>query len=225
MKILSTAEVPAARARGYDALLRQLEQWYTDRIALITAPVELGDENMAALPQRAVARYQEHARRLTAEVPEFAIWMRQQGERAAGRRPPAAGGRLPSARGGARPPGLVETELQRLSVMAFAMFHRLRLWVTTAELDSDLAGLGLHRQRQATETFRSRVPARHIRRISGGTSRGAGAERRRGPREGPYSAWRAPGCESGSGDEEAGALPPIPWGGRRAIGGRGRVRG
>ncbi|MDR7276151.1 NACHT domain-containing protein [Catenuloplanes atrovinosus] len=41
------------------------------------------------------------------------------------------------------PPDLVEAELLRLSVVAFAMFHRLRLWVTTAELDADLAGLGL----------------------------------------------------------------------------------
>ncbi|MEU8663759.1 NACHT domain-containing protein [Actinoplanes philippinensis] len=37
----------------------------------------------------------------------------------------------------------VEEELLRLSVVAFAMFHRLRLWVTTAELDADLTGLGL----------------------------------------------------------------------------------
>ncbi|MEU4619435.1 AAA family ATPase [Actinoplanes sp. NPDC023801] len=40
-------------------------------------------------------------------------------------------------------PGLIEQELLRLSVVAFAMFHRLRLWVTTAELDADLAGLDL----------------------------------------------------------------------------------
>ncbi|GIE34700.1 hypothetical protein Ait01nite_077450 [Actinoplanes italicus] len=40
-------------------------------------------------------------------------------------------------------PELVEEELLRLSVVAFAMFHRLRLWVTTAELDADLAGLDL----------------------------------------------------------------------------------
>jgi hypothetical protein len=40
-------------------------------------------------------------------------------------------------------PRLVEQELLRLSVVAFAMFHRLRLWVTEAELDNDLAGLGL----------------------------------------------------------------------------------
>ncbi|GAA4952378.1 NACHT domain-containing protein [Actinoplanes utahensis] len=38
---------------------------------------------------------------------------------------------------------LVEAELLRLSVAAFAMFHRSRLWVTTEELDGDLAGLGL----------------------------------------------------------------------------------
>ncbi|MDP9794722.1 hypothetical protein J2S43_003234 [Catenuloplanes nepalensis] len=41
------------------------------------------------------------------------------------------------------PGDLVEAELLRLSVVAFAMFHRLRLWVTAAELDEDLAGLGL----------------------------------------------------------------------------------
>jgi hypothetical protein len=38
---------------------------------------------------------------------------------------------------------LVRDELERLSVVAFAMFHRLRLWATTAELDADLIGLGL----------------------------------------------------------------------------------
>ena len=38
---------------------------------------------------------------------------------------------------------LVEEELLRLSVVAFAMFHRLRLWATTDELDADLTGLGL----------------------------------------------------------------------------------
>jgi hypothetical protein len=38
---------------------------------------------------------------------------------------------------------LVEQELLRLSVVAFAMFHRGRLWTTEAELDNDLAGLGL----------------------------------------------------------------------------------
>jgi hypothetical protein len=37
----------------------------------------------------------------------------------------------------------VDEELLRLSVVAFAMFHRLRLWATTAELDADLTGLGL----------------------------------------------------------------------------------
>jgi hypothetical protein len=38
---------------------------------------------------------------------------------------------------------LAGDELERLSVVAFAMFHRLRLWATTAELDADLTGLGL----------------------------------------------------------------------------------
>ncbi|BEL08300.1 hypothetical protein Q0Z83_064910 [Actinoplanes sichuanensis] len=37
----------------------------------------------------------------------------------------------------------VADELLRLSVVAFSMFHRLRLWATTAELDADLTGLGL----------------------------------------------------------------------------------
>jgi hypothetical protein len=40
-------------------------------------------------------------------------------------------------------PRLIEEELHRLSVVALAMFHRGRQWVTVAELDSDLAGLGL----------------------------------------------------------------------------------
>lgn len=57
-------------------------------------------------------------------------------------------------------PGLVEAELLRLSVVAFAMFHRLRLWATTPELDADLAGLGLRASRQAgTEGFRTPVTA------------------------------------------------------------------
>ncbi|WP_430782598.1 NACHT domain-containing protein [Actinoplanes sp. G11-F43] len=38
---------------------------------------------------------------------------------------------------------LVDEELLRLSVVAFAMFHRLRLWATADELDADLRGLGL----------------------------------------------------------------------------------
>ncbi|BCJ50126.1 hypothetical protein Asp14428_16010 [Actinoplanes sp. NBRC 14428] len=40
-------------------------------------------------------------------------------------------------------PELVEQELLRLSVVAFAMFHRLRLWITEGELDADLDGLGI----------------------------------------------------------------------------------
>ncbi|WP_433830344.1 NACHT domain-containing protein [Actinoplanes sp. CA-015351] len=56
-------------------------------------------------------------------------------------------------------PGLVEDELLRLSVVAFAMFHRLRLWVTTDELDSDLAGLGLQPQRAQTQAFRGPLTA------------------------------------------------------------------
>ncbi|MFI7540412.1 NACHT domain-containing protein [Actinoplanes sp. NPDC049599] len=57
-------------------------------------------------------------------------------------------------------PELVEAELLRLSVVAFAMFHRLRLWATTAELDADLAGLGLHPSAPArTEAFRTPLTA------------------------------------------------------------------
>ncbi|WP_051808716.1 NACHT domain-containing protein [Actinoplanes subtropicus] len=38
---------------------------------------------------------------------------------------------------------LVEDELVRLSVVAFAMFNRNRLWISERELDADLAGLDL----------------------------------------------------------------------------------
>jgi hypothetical protein len=58
------------------------------------------------------------------------------------------------------PADLVEAELLRLSVVAFAMFHRLRLWVTTAELDADLAGLGPGPMvAGAAESFRAPVTA------------------------------------------------------------------
>ncbi|MFG2064884.1 NACHT domain-containing protein [Micromonospora sp. NPDC048871] len=51
-------------------------------------------------------------------------------------------------------PGLVEQELLRLSVVAFAMFHRLRLWATESELDEDLTGLGISPSHPGrTETF------------------------------------------------------------------------
>lgn len=57
-------------------------------------------------------------------------------------------------------PELVEQELLRLSVVAFAMFHRLRLWVTERELDGDLDGLGITPSRQGrTEAFRSPLTA------------------------------------------------------------------
>ncbi|XVU21014.1 NACHT domain-containing protein [Actinoplanes sp. CA-054009] len=57
-------------------------------------------------------------------------------------------------------PGLVQQELRRLSVVAFAMFHRLRLWVTERELDDDLAGLGIGPSRPGrTEAFRSPLTA------------------------------------------------------------------
>ncbi|MFI5491193.1 NACHT domain-containing protein [Actinoplanes sp. NPDC051859] len=51
-------------------------------------------------------------------------------------------------------PALVEQELVRLSVVAFAMFNRLRQSVTEQELDADLAALGLGRVRAGhTEAF------------------------------------------------------------------------
>ncbi|GAA2588551.1 hypothetical protein GCM10010435_78690 [Winogradskya consettensis] len=57
-------------------------------------------------------------------------------------------------------PALIDAELLRLSVVAFAMFHRLRLWATTEELDRDLAGLGLHPATPArTEDFRTPLTA------------------------------------------------------------------
>jgi hypothetical protein len=57
-------------------------------------------------------------------------------------------------------PGLVQQELLRLSVVAFAMFHRLRLWVTERELDNDLDGLGTTPSGPGrTETFRSPLTA------------------------------------------------------------------
>jgi hypothetical protein len=57
-------------------------------------------------------------------------------------------------------PALVEQELLRLSVVAFAMFHRLRLWVTESELDDDLAGFGITPSRPSrTEAFRSPLTA------------------------------------------------------------------
>jgi len=55
-------------------------------------------------------------------------------------------------------PRRVEQELLRLSVVAFAMFHRGRLWVTEAELDNDLAGLGLSLDRSA-DGFRTPLTA------------------------------------------------------------------
>lgn len=68
--------------------------------------------------------------------------------------------RVHDTRPGAELPALVEAELQRLSVVAFAMFHRLRLWVTERELDDDLTGLGLAPSRSApTEMFRTPLSA------------------------------------------------------------------
>ncbi|MFJ6198249.1 NACHT domain-containing protein [Micromonospora sp. NPDC092111] len=57
-------------------------------------------------------------------------------------------------------PGLVEQELLRLSVVAFAMFHRLRLWATERELDDDLTSLGIAPSLAGrTEAFRSPLTA------------------------------------------------------------------
>ncbi|GAB3853042.1 NACHT domain-containing protein [Dactylosporangium cerinum] len=57
-------------------------------------------------------------------------------------------------------PALVEQELLRLSVVAFAMFHRQRLWVTERELDDDLDGLGITPARTGrSEAFRSPLTA------------------------------------------------------------------
>jgi hypothetical protein len=57
-------------------------------------------------------------------------------------------------------PDLVEAELVRLSVVAFAMFHRVRLWATEQELDSDLQGLGLEpARRPGTEGFHAPLTA------------------------------------------------------------------
>ncbi|GAA0448955.1 hypothetical protein Aca07nite_80140 [Actinoplanes capillaceus] len=68
--------------------------------------------------------------------------------------------RVHDGRPDAELPGLVEEELLRLSVVAFAMFHRLRLWVTTEELDADLAGLGLRPSSSRTSAdFRSPLSA------------------------------------------------------------------
>ncbi|AGL17759.1 NACHT domain-containing NTPase [Actinoplanes sp. N902-109] len=53
----------------------------------------------------------------------------------------------------------VEDELLRLSVVAFAMFHRVRLWATTEEIDRDLAGLGLRPAVTRDATFRTPITA------------------------------------------------------------------
>ncbi|MEV6342865.1 AAA family ATPase [Actinoplanes sp. NPDC051851] len=69
-------------------------------------------------------------------------------------------GRVHDGRPESALPALVEEELLRLSVVAFAMFHRMRLWVTTTELDADLAGLGLQPSRTAaTAGFRTPITA------------------------------------------------------------------
>jgi hypothetical protein len=56
-------------------------------------------------------------------------------------------------------PRLVEQELLRLSVVAFAMFHRGRLWITEAELDNDLTGLGLAASSSPDTGFRTPLTA------------------------------------------------------------------
>ena len=50
--------------------------------------------------------------------------------------------------------GLIEQELQRLSLIAFGMINRHRQWVTDAELDSDIAAL-LGRQAEQRAGFRA----------------------------------------------------------------------
>jgi hypothetical protein len=50
---------------------------------------------------------------------------------------------------------LVEAELQRLSIAAFAMFNRSRQWVTATELDADLTALGIGSARPAGDGFRA----------------------------------------------------------------------
>ncbi|MCA2216080.1 NACHT domain-containing protein [Jidongwangia harbinensis] len=55
---------------------------------------------------------------------------------------------------------LVEAELNRLSVVAFAMFNRGRQWVTEEEVDDDLTGLGIAPARSAPpKAFRSPLTA------------------------------------------------------------------
>jgi hypothetical protein len=56
-------------------------------------------------------------------------------------------------------PDMIEAELLRLSVVAFAMFHRLRLWATTEELDADLAGFDLQPLQTGTEDLRTPITA------------------------------------------------------------------
>jgi hypothetical protein len=56
---------------------------------------------------------------------------------------------------------LVEAELQRLSLAAFAMFNRGRQWVTVTELDADLAALGIGPARQVEAGFRAPLTAGH----------------------------------------------------------------
>lgn len=52
-----------------------------------------------------------------------------------------------------------EQELQRLSLVAFAMFNRGRQWVTAAELDADLAALGVHTDEVPATGFRAPLTA------------------------------------------------------------------
>ena len=54
---------------------------------------------------------------------------------------------------------LVEAELQRLSVAAFAMFNRGQQWVTVTELDADLTALGIGPDRRAGAGFRAPLTA------------------------------------------------------------------
>jgi len=68
--------------------------------------------------------------------------------------------RLHAGRPEADLPELVQAELARLSIVAFAMFNRSRQWVSEAELDADLVALEIEPSRPArTEAFRSPLTA------------------------------------------------------------------
>ncbi|WP_229071088.1 NACHT domain-containing NTPase [Actinoplanes sp. DH11] len=85
-ELLLAAPIPGPGPdTGHDELLRQLTGWYTVRAAAVAAGTAVGDLSASVLPELAVARYEESLRRLTEEVPEFAIWMGHQENRATAR--------------------------------------------------------------------------------------------------------------------------------------------